>query len=78
MDLNEAYDFIKNSLNELPDSTGLMRCVLFADLFRVVNTFYETATKQIETEKEEKLVLEARIHDLEEEVAALKSDREEQ
>ena len=78
MNLNEAYEFIKKSLNELPDSTGILRCVLFADLLRVVNAFYESATKQIEAQKEEKLILEARLRDLEEENTALKTGRKEQ
>lgn len=78
MDLKNTYEFINKSLNELPDATGILRCVLFADLFRVTREFYENAKNQIESQKEEKLILEAKIRDLEEEVASLKSGRKEQ
>lgn len=77
LDINEAFDFIKNSLNELPDSTGILRCVLFADLLRVVSALQEKVTKQIESQKEEKLILEARICDMEEEINTLKTSQKE-
>lgn len=75
--IKEAMDFIAKNLNELPDSTGIFRCVLFTDTLRVFNSLREQIEHNEEQYKEDKLKLEARIADLEEEILMLRDNQTE-
>ena len=63
--IEDGFEFIIKTLNDLPDSSGILRCMMFADLMRVTGMLHEKVKKQMEADKEEKLILEARIRDLE-------------
>jgi len=75
--IKEAMDFIEKNLKELPDSTGIYRCVLFADTFRIFKSLCEQIEHNEEQYKEEKLKMEARIADLEGEIHMLRDNQTE-
>ena len=77
MDTKETMDFITKTLNELPDATGILRCVLFADITRAFISLRDQIKQNEEKQKEDKLKLEARIADLEEENSVLKNEQTE-
>lgn len=74
MDPKELIEMAFKTLIELPDATGLLRCVYFADLFRELKTLKDAIAEQEQTYKEEKLKLEAEILDLKEKLDSYRKE----
>lgn len=71
MDLKEMFDDAYATLLELPDSTGLLRCIYFTELFQKLKNLKDAVEEKEEQSKNEKLRLEAEILDLKEKLKGI-------
>ena len=66
MDIQTVLDQIMKTLNDLPDERGLARCAAFYSMYKSLELLSQLIQKKDEDEKNERLILEAKIQDLEE------------
>lgn len=71
MDPKEILDEVYSTLLELPDSTGLLRCIYFTELFQKLKRLKDVIEEKEEQSKNEKLQLEAEILDLKEKLKGI-------
>ena len=73
--MKEALEYIaelKDQIELLGDSKGVMRCAIIVKIYQLVEAISEEIMAADEKNAQQKLIFEARIKDLEEEIHRLK------
>ena len=75
--MKEASEHIaelKDQLELLSDSKGVMRCAIIVKIYQLTDAISEEIMSADEKSTQQKLIFEARIKDLEEEIHRLKQE----